>query len=222
MRTFVQLKLRQVEPPTPEEAVRKWLEAARLSPQAITIPQPTREALSGSDEVSPDIRVPSDSANKHALDIFLAIPRFELERDFALETSKYIIHLDDTANNTIVWGLVCVDGTTVTIRWRHRSTKSLEYATELLIKNVWEHAGPEKLFHAFEPGHRIPVREPRSTNDEYAGVVLGTRNARIAHARTEKKSERRIAFGALAVFVICTYGGYQLLGVVGGICHALV
>lgn len=208
MRTYVQLKLRQVEPPTPEASIRRWLEQSRFRPQRVSIPDDVKELLFQQDDIPKDMRLAGhDTAKDHATDILLAIPRFSFERAHALETAKYVIHLDDTANNATVWGLVCVDETTVTVRWRHFSTKSLEYATQELINVVWTNAGPDKLFHEFEPGHRIPVREPLSTNDAYSGEILGPRSARMARAKVEKRSERRIALGAMLVFTICTAAG---------------
>lgn len=213
MRTYVQLKLRQVEPPTPDESIRRWLELSRFRPQRVSIPDDVRELLFQQDDIPREMRLAGhDTAKDHATDILLAIPRFSFERAHALETAKYVIHLDDTANNATVWGLVCVDETTVTVRWRHFSTKSLEYATQQLIDVVWANAGPDKLFHEFESGHRIPVREPLSTNDAYSGTVLGPRSARVARARAEKRSELRIAVGSLCVFAVCTIvGGYLFM-----------
>jgi len=211
MRTYVQLQLRQVEPPTPDEPIRKWLEQSRFRPQPVSVPDEIKELLFEKDDIPKEMRSPShDTAKDHAMDILLAIPRFSFERAHALETAKYVVHLDDTANNATVWGLVCVDETTVTVRWRHFSTRSLEYATQVLIDVVWANAGPDKLFHEFESGHRIPVREPLSTNDAYSGEILGPPQARIARARTEKRSEIRNATGSLVVFIFCTVGGCYL------------
>jgi len=208
MRTFVQLKLRQVEPPTTDEAVRKWLEAARLRPEPVEIPKEIRELLFVKDEIPKESQIGiGDTAFDHAINILLAIPRFDLERAHAIENAKYIIHLDDTAHSATMWGLVCIDDPTVTVRWRHRSTLSLERATEELITSVWENSGPEKLFHKFELGHRIPVREPLSTNDAYVGEVLGTTKARVMRAKEEKRSELRIAFFAAVTALVCTIGG---------------
>jgi hypothetical protein len=181
----------------------------RFRPQDVEIQDDIREILFTSDSPPEDKPViQRDAANDHAVNILLSIPRFDLERAHALQTVAYIIHFDDTANNTVVWGLVGIDATTVSIRWRQRSTLSLERATEELVASVSNHAGPDKLFHPFEAGHRIPVREPLSNINAYSGEILGTKDARVRLAREEKKSERRIAIGSIIIFLLCTVAGF--------------
>jgi hypothetical protein len=210
MRTFVQLSLLQVNPPTPVDAVKNWLEEARLRPQSIALPHEITRALLEADHPSESLANTGNTPTDHAINILSTIPRFDLERADAIRTAHYSIHLDDRANNATVWGLVCIDGPSVTIRSRHRSTKSLQYATERLIELVLDHAGPGKLFHEFEPNHHIPVREPYSTNDAYSGTVLGRKRDRVALARAESKPELWISAGAFVAALICTYAGYRL------------
>jgi hypothetical protein len=209
MRTYVQLSLRRLESPIPDRTVENWLHTAGWCPQPVEIADNIKQALLNFDKVPKELQVPkSDTGPDHAISILSAIPRYEFERAHALATAKFIIRLSDTVNTSTVWGLVCVDETTVSVRWRHHSTSSLEHATERLIENVWDNAGPDRLFDFFKLNHPVPVREPLSTNDAYRGIVLGPRKARVAYAKEIRKFERLIGWSGLVVFGICTAAGW--------------
>jgi len=209
MRTLVQLELRRRDEGALEAAT-SWFEEAGFRPVAITLTDSVKSYLRSTPEPQSN-ELPTDHTTDlfHAFEILSSIPLAEEERHLALNTAKLVVKFDDLHGN-VVWGLVCIDAQWVNIRWRHKLSRSLERATEHLIACVWEAAGPDKVFREFPEGATVPVREPRSTNEAYVGVILARRSRRRERARAEKGTERKLAFGGLLATAMSLLAGYVL------------
>ena len=209
MRALIQLSLRPPQDHYEDDgALTDWLAKSGFRPQAVSLPPEVMRQLRHDDEQRAVAETESsdigdiDPAADHAAEILRSIPRYDRERRQALKTVKYVIRFDDSHGDT-VWGVVCVDKPTITVRWRHRTTRSLERATEALVQKVWESAHESGLFMPFKEGQRIPVREPLITSNAYYGEILPPGNELIVKARRDKNIEIKVAQIALYTALSC-------------------
>ncbi len=208
MRTLVQVVIRPEHRESAEETIKRWLQDSGFRPEAISLDDDARASILTAEEpniiVSP---VASDSlseiARGHAIEILCTVPLIDRERHLALHYARLVIHFEDHVHGTTVWGIVCIDSPSITIRWRHRVSRSLERATEELVQKIWKNSGQEHLFEPFTHGHSIPVREPHSTTDAYLGEILPPGGRLRERAKRDKKSELRVARWAVIVTVAC-------------------
>lgn len=217
MRTLIQIQLRQ---PLQEGDVagrlETWLDNSGFRPQRFELPEEARVNLLHSEEATPQEPYGSELdieiARRHAIDILQAIPLVEQERQHALSTGRFVVHFDDYVHGSIVWGLVCIDAPSVTFRWRHRVSRSLERATEELVEKIWLSSNDDStaLFRPFTSSHSIPVREPRSTTDAYVGEILQPGPRLVSRARKDKKTEVRVALWSFVGTAICFVAGFVL------------
>jgi len=187
-----------------------WLTHSGFRPEEINFDAPTKQQLLSAENAPPCSGGNCTVTNIHAFNILSTIPLAEEERRHALNTAKFVIRLDDHHGNT-VWGLVCIDSPTVSIRWSHRVSRSLEHATEELVLKIWKSCGPGKLFQSFSTNHIIPVREPLSTSEAYFGEILSTGELLKQRAKADKKTEIRICWIMFFAALSCSGIGYILL-----------
>jgi len=184
-----------------------------LHPQMVTLDEATKKTLWEQSIVEPTeiaaLRSMLSLPNRHAVDLLNIIPLEDEERRHAVETAHFVIHCDDRHGHT-VWGVVCVDEPDVTIRFRHKVSRTLEHVTETLIKKVWDSSGTGKLFAPFGSNHLIPVRESLSTSDAYHGEVLPPGPQLKRRAKLDRRTERYIFWLALFATFVFIGAGYYL------------
>lgn len=211
MRTLVYLDIRK---PTSDEndtnSLYEWLSLTGFRPKPIDFSQEQQNIIRRNlqpGEIEPALEGIEDVSTRQAAEILCSIPLTEQERQQALNTVRYSIHFVDHFHGTTVWGVVCLDSPTMSVRWRHRVSRSLERATEEFVARLWEQAGPDKMFQEFALGHTIPVREPLSTTDAYIGEVLPPGPKLKELARHGKSIELKIAKWSLIVTALCFLAG---------------
>lgn len=148
-------------------------------------------------------------ADQQTIDILSAIPLENGERSDAINTMKILIKHQDKHMNT-VFGLVCIDEHSITVRFRHHLSRSLEQATENLVNHIWNESGPNKKFQYFQENQIIPVREPRSIHDTYQGEIISQDKQLYKQARNEKKIEYIIFIIFSSLTIICSCLGFYL------------
>jgi hypothetical protein len=197
MRTLVYVDIRKPDSDERDaESIREWLSSAGFRPQGIAFTAAQEDIINRNlqlGEIEPALGGIPEVSIRQAAEILCSIPLTEQERQQALNTTRFAVHYIDHSHGTTVWGLVCVDSPTMSVRWRHRVSRSLERATEEFVTKLWDAAGPDKLFKEFSTGHTIPVREPLSTTDAYFGEVLPPGPKLKELAKLGKSIELKIA-----------------------------
>lgn len=207
MRTLVYMDIRK--PHSDDEdtkSIREWLSSVGFRPQEVAFTPDQQDTIRRNlqlGEIEPALEGIPEISNRQAAEILCSIPLSEQERQQALNTARFSIHFIDHFHGTTVWGLVCVDSPTMSVRWRHRVSRSLERATEDFVAKLWDEAGPDKKFKEFASGHTIPVREPLSTTDAYIGEVLPPGPKLKELAKRGKSIELKISKWSLIVTVLC-------------------
>lgn len=216
MRSLIQLRMRQDSTQNNEQLVKDWFEVSGFRPQEIDLADDIKELIRHNDQ--PGINSKFKIADydklhdKHAIEILLTIPWADQERHYALKTAKYSIHYDDPTHGNVVWGLVCIEKPSITVRWRHKVSKSLERATEEFVDRVWDEASAGRLFEKFSQGHRIPVREPNSTTDAYIGEILSPGPLLKDRAKKDKQTELKLGkFSLIATFIFFIIAFYLFI-----------
>jgi hypothetical protein len=223
MRALVQIDLKiPILDETDSKSLRSWLESSGFSPQKFTS---ENEIFTNENNKMLEILIKKnqpDDVDKtfidniseihinQAINILFSIPLAEQERKHALNTSAYVIHFNDHVHNMTVWGLVCVDGQTVRTRWRHHLSRTLEIATEEYVSKLWKNVGSEGIFKPFVKGHKIPIREPQSTDDAYSGEIMPVGESLKERAKEEIGNELRIGFWRLIITIFCLSAGLLL------------
>lgn len=208
MRTLIAVTV--TNPETCQEVVRNWLSQCGFHPEAVELGDQCRDTLLNDEKAELPQVARLSNASEHAFDILAAIPLLERERRHAVNTATWSIHVDDPHGNT-VWGLVCVDSPTLTVRWRHRYPRSLEYGTETFVSEVIKSGGPGKVFVPLRAETIIPVREPQNTSDAYAGHIHPPSVTEIqTRARIERGTEWNIARIMLMATLLFFVAGYLL------------
>jgi hypothetical protein len=203
----VQIALNTSDDKTTE--VKEWLVHSGFRPENVTFDDASRERLLDNDRPDPPKQSELDVPSRHAFDILSSIPRADQERHHTLNTTKFVIRFDDQ-HGYVVWGLVGIDPPIVTVRWRHRVSRSLEQATEDLVAKVWESSGSGKLFTAFPSHCIVPVREPLNTSDAYLGEVLPPGPLLKQRAKEDKKTELKIFWVMLFATLLAFGLGFTL------------
>ena len=213
MRTFLELTLQSDQDSL--ENVFTWLKKAEFMPFPDSSEGSIAKCLESKKECLLETELPSLDANttlevpiQHAFNIFTAIPLVENERQQAWNTARWVIRSDYQHGNQ-AWGLVCIDGHSVVIRWRHRITRSLESATARLVSSACGLISEGKLFRQFKQEQIVVVREPLSTSDAYIGEILSPGPLLVERARNDKKTEIWITttmlIGTAVFFVLGFY-----------------
>lgn len=218
MRTLIQLEIRQDgDQEIIEKSVNDWFKRSGFRPKEIEITEDVKTMIRRNDQqnIHSKFKVEdSDNiAGRQAIEILMTVPVAEQERHHALNTAKYVIHFDDHTHGNVVWGLVCIEETSMTVRWRHKVSRSLERASEELVAKIWQEVNSAKLFEPFTPTHRIPVREPNSTTDAYIGEILVPGPRLKDRAKKDKKTELKLGNWAIIGTAICFAGGLALFTV---------
>jgi hypothetical protein len=129
------------------------------------------------------------------------------DRVQAILTRRYLIHYARPSSGADVWGLVCLEGLRVRVRWRHGTAADLEDATKRFLEECKRECRPDGLFSAVHD--EVPVKEDGALEPAYTGRYLSD-DAKLQRARREKKLELLLSRFSLLVVVICAVAGLAL------------
>lgn len=211
MRTLVHVELK---PSVKENDITNWLLRNKFHPKEIRFhEEQIKKIRAVSQELSENATIFSDATEafyQQSALILTTIPTNEQERDQAINTIKWSIHFMDPINGTTVWGIICIDDQTMTVRWRHRISKSLERVTEEFIKNLFLQFDCGTIFEPFAPEHIVSVREPLNTMDAYIGEVILSGKKLKEKAKKDKSIERRIGLCSFYAAILFFLAGLFL------------
>jgi hypothetical protein len=218
MRTLLTLELRDAA--NAEETVLDWLTRARFRPvpfPAISDKEFLFKLLQATEAPNFDEEELSilGIARDHCYRILTSIPGEEEERRNAFTTARYIV--TERWHSIEIWGMVCVNHTSVTIRWRQGNVTALERATENTVKAAWKEMSSDGIFLPFAPAEVISVKEPNHTSAAYAGVIIPPKyRARWKKLVSDKDMELWLALLAHAFALLGLILSYHLEIAAGG------
>lgn len=134
-----------------------------------------------------------------ALRILESIPSSP-ERVQAILTRRYLVHYARPSSGADVWGLVCLEGQRVRVRFRHGSAADLEDATRHFLQACKAETGEGGLFGAVHD--EVPVKEDGAIEPAYTGRYLSD-EAKRERARRDKKLELLMTKVAFVVVSLC-------------------
>jgi hypothetical protein len=205
MRTLIRVKLKN---PKAIQDIENWLMECDFNPTTIYFSEEDRKIiidnpLQPNGESNPLI---SSAVARKVTRILGTIPCEEEERATAIHTAKWSVDFTDPILVRIS-GIVCIQDRYMTVRLRHQISKSLEAATEELIKKI---INREDLFEKLE-NFKIPVREPGSTSNAYIGLVcLPADPALKQKAKQDKFLERKTAYLSIIAMTVFSVVGFYL------------